>query len=48
MNTPFADSSWLRGTTTGIIAASAGAKKTVIVDTTALSSRMTGRFPPAR
>ena len=32
VNTPFAASSWRRGTTIGIIAASAGAKKTVTVE----------------
>ena len=36
VNTPFADRSCLRGTTIGIIAASAGAKKTVIVETAML------------
>ena len=40
VNTPFAASSWLRGTTSGIIAASAGAKNTVTVETKMLSSRM--------
>ena len=45
---PFAASSWLRGTRIGIIAASAGAKKTVTVETKMLSSRMTAKFAPAR
>ena len=45
---PFAASSWLRGTRTGIIASSAGAKKTVIVEIAMLSRRMTARFVPAR
>ena len=45
---PLAASSWLRGTRTGIIASSAGAKKTVTVETKTLRSRMIARFVPAR
>ena len=45
---PFAVSSWLRGTRVGIIANSAGAKKTVTVETKMLSSRMTAKLSPAR
>ena len=45
---PFAARSCERGTSTGIIASSAGAKKTVIVEIATLSSRMTARFVPAR
>ena len=45
---PFAASNWLRWTRTGIIASSAGAKKTVTVETKMLSSRMTAKFVPAR
>ena len=45
---PFAARSCRRGTSTGIIASSAGAKNTVTVETATLSSRMSARFPPAR
>ena len=48
MKTPFALISCLRGTMVGIIAASAGAKNTVMVEMIAFSSRMTSRFVPAR
>ena len=44
---PFAVSNWLRGTRVGIIANSAGAKKTVTVETKMLSSRMTAKLSPA-
>ena len=40
VKTPFAAISCLRGTSCGIIAASAGPKNTVIVDTTTLSTRI--------
>ncbi len=43
---PFAASSWLRGTSFGIIATSAGAKKTVTVEMKMLSSRMTAKLSP--
>ena len=43
VNTPLAASSCFLGTRNGIIAASAGAKNTVIVDTTTLSTRMNAR-----
>ena len=39
MNSPFAATSWSRGTSTGIIAASAGAKKTVTIEKIVLSTR---------
>ncbi len=45
---PFAASSWWRSTTSGIIAASAGAKNTVTVDTKTFSSRIRARFAPTR
>ena len=45
---PFADSSCERGTRTGIIASSAGAKKTVTVETKMLSSRMSAKLAPTR
>ena len=48
VNTPFAASSCRRGTRNGIIAASAGPKNTVIVDTATLSTRMNARVWPAR
>ena len=35
---PFAATSWLRGTTTGIIAASAGAKNVDAIETSVLST----------
>ena len=40
--------SWLRGTTTGIIAASAGAKKTVTTETKTLRRRMPARSLPTK
>ena len=43
VKTPFADSSCRRGTTCGIIAASAGAKKTVTVEMNRLSSSNSSR-----
>ena len=48
VNTPLAASSWRRGTRNGIIASSAGAKNTVIVDTVTLSSRINGTVEPTR
>ena len=45
---PFAASSCFRSTTSGIIAASAGAKNTVTVETKMFSSRMSPRFAPTR
>ena len=48
MKIPFAARSCARGTSTGIIASSAGAKNTVIVEIAMLSTRMTARFVPAR
>ncbi len=45
---PFAASSWRRSTTNGIIAASAGAKNTVIVEIAKLSNRINARFVPTR
>ena len=45
---PFAASSWLRGTSSGIIAASAGAKNTVTVETKMFSSRISRRLSPTR
>ncbi len=45
---PFAVSSWRRSTRTGIIASSAGAKKTVTVEMKMLSRRMIAKFVPAR
>ena len=46
VKTPFAASSCRRGTTSGIIAASAGAKNTVTVETKMLSSRMSAKLSP--
>ena len=43
VKTPFADSSCRRGTTCGIMAASAGAKKTVTVEMNRLSSSNSSR-----
>ncbi len=48
VKTPFAASSWFRGTTSGIIAASAGAKNTVTVDTKMFSSRISRKLSPTR
>ena len=48
VNTPFAARSWLRGTTSGIIAASAGAKNTVTVETKMLSNRISRKLSPTR
>ena len=48
VKTPFAESSWLRGTRTGIIASSAGAKNTVIVEIRTLSRMMRAKFSPTR
>ncbi len=45
---PFAASSWRRSTTNGIIAASAGAKNTVIVEIAKFSKRINARFVPTR
>ena len=45
---PFAASSCRRGTRTGIMASSAGAKKTVIVETRMLRSRIARRLVPTR
>ena len=45
---PFAASNWLRGTRFGIIAASAGAKNTVTVETKMFRIRITARLAPAR
>ncbi len=47
VKTPLAAISCLRGTTCGIIAASAGAKNTVTVEMAALSRSRTGRLAPA-
>ena len=48
VNTPFAARSWWRGTTSGIIAASAGAKNTVTVDTKMLSRMMSTKLSPTK
>ena len=48
VNTPFAAISCLRGTTCGIIAASAGAKNTVTVEIRTLNSISKSRLTPAR
>ena len=48
MKIPFAASSWLRWTRTGIIASSAGAKKTVTVEMKMLSRRMSPICVPTR
>ena len=46
VKTPLAESSCLRGTTCGIIAASAGAKNTVTVEMRALNRSRSRRFAP--
>jgi hypothetical protein len=43
---PLADNSWLRGTTSGIIAASAGAKNTVTVEMKMLSKSSNRKLSP--
>ena len=46
VNTPLAERSCLRGTTCGIMAASAGAKNTVTVEMRALNRTSSSRFAP--
>ena len=48
VNTPFAAVSWGLGTSVGIIAASAGAKKTVTVEIEDVQQEQHGRKSPAR
>ena len=48
VNSPFAASSCRRGTSSGIIAASAGAKNVVTVEIAMLRTKIAARFAPAR